>query len=83
MIRPSRDHRALAAAWTGLPPRDRLMLTLLYFEGLTAVETARALGCSVREVERTVELRLTRLSRMLARTTSRRAPVRPEARKAA
>lgn len=37
------------------------MLALLYFEGLTPTEAARALGCPVREVEYTVESRLAKL----------------------
>ena len=39
------------------------MLTLLFYEKLTPTETARALGCSVRDVVRTVESRLVKLSR--------------------
>jgi len=39
------------------------MLTLLFYEKLTPTETARALDCSVREVVRTVESRLQKLSR--------------------
>jgi DNA-directed RNA polymerase specialized sigma24 family protein len=52
-----------AASWKRLPARERMMLTLLFYEKLTPTETARALGCSVRDVVRTVESRLDRLSR--------------------
>jgi DNA-directed RNA polymerase specialized sigma24 family protein len=52
-----------AASWKRLPARERMMLTLLFYEKLTPTETARALGCSVRDVVRTVEARLERLSR--------------------
>jgi DNA-directed RNA polymerase specialized sigma subunit len=48
-----------------MPQRERLMLTLLFYEKLTPTETARALGCSVRDVIRTVESRLEKLSRAL------------------
>jgi len=51
------------ASWKRLPARERVMLTLLFYEKLTPTETARALGCSVRDVVRTVESRLDRLSR--------------------
>jgi DNA-directed RNA polymerase specialized sigma24 family protein len=53
--------RRLRMAWSRIPSRERVMLALLYFEGLTPVETARALGCPVREVQRTVEQRMARL----------------------
>ena len=46
-----------------MPARERMMITLLFYEKLTPTETARALGCSVREVVRTVESRLEKLSR--------------------
>lgn len=78
MLKPGRDRQRLTWAWSRLPARDRLILTLLYFEGLSPVEAARAAGCSVRDVERTVELRLTGFSRALAR-----AAVRTESRRAA
>jgi len=39
------------------------MLTLLFYEKLTPTEAARALGCSVRDVVRTVESRLEKMSR--------------------
>lgn len=46
-----------------MPARERMMLTLLFYEKLTPTETARALGCSVRDVVRSVESRLEKLSR--------------------
>jgi DNA-directed RNA polymerase specialized sigma24 family protein len=67
-------------AWSRIPARERLMLALLYFEGLTAVEAARALGCPVREVERTVELRLAKLFLL---TRGRRSSAAPLARRKA
>ena len=54
-----------SASWRRMPQRERLMLTLRYYEKLTPTETARALGCSVRDVVRTVESRLDKLSRAL------------------
>lgn len=54
----------LKMAWSRVPARERLMLTLIYFEGLTPVEAARALGCPVHEVEQTVELRLAKLLKL-------------------
>jgi DNA-directed RNA polymerase specialized sigma24 family protein len=52
-----------SASWKRVPARERMMLTLLFYEKLTPTETARALGCSVRDVVRTVESRLEKLSR--------------------
>ena len=52
-----------SASWKRLPARERLMFTLLLYEKLTPTETARAIGCSVREVVRTVASRLESLSR--------------------
>jgi DNA-directed RNA polymerase specialized sigma24 family protein len=51
------------ASWKRLPARERLMLTLLFYEKLTPTEAARAMGCSVHEIVRTVESRLQKLSR--------------------
>ena len=62
MLKHAAIKSRLAISWKRIPPRERLMLTLLFFEGLTFVETARALGCSVREVEQTVEIHLAKLS---------------------
>jgi RNA polymerase sigma factor (sigma-70 family) len=71
--------RRLMMAWSRVPARERQIFALLYFEGLTTVEAARALGCPVREVEKTVEQRL---SKLLALTRIRR-PAREPRRKAA
>lgn len=63
-----------AASWKRLPQRERMMLTLLFYEKLTPTETARALGCSVREVVRTVESRLEKWSRAARLSLVARAP---------
>jgi len=63
MLRHPSTRLLSAASWKRLPARERMMLTLLFYEKLTPTETARALGCSVRDVVRTVESRLDRLSR--------------------
>jgi RNA polymerase sigma factor (sigma-70 family) len=83
MLKANGDRARLSAMWSKLPGRDRLIFTLLYFEGLTVVEAARAVGCSVREVERTVETRLAKLSRILALAPRRRAVTREMRRQAA
>jgi DNA-directed RNA polymerase specialized sigma24 family protein len=70
----------LIMAWSRVPARERLMLTLLYFEGLTPVEAARALGCPVHEVEKTVELRLAKLLKL---TRGSRRPAGKEPRRKA
>jgi DNA-directed RNA polymerase specialized sigma24 family protein len=70
----------LMMVWSRVPARERLMLTLLYFEGLTPVEAARALGCPVHEVEQTVELRLAKLLKL---TRGRRPAGKEPRRKAA
>jgi DNA-directed RNA polymerase specialized sigma24 family protein len=60
--RPVASSLLLRASWKRLPARERMMFTLLLYEKLTPTETARALGCSVRDVVRTVESRLEKLS---------------------
>ena len=83
-MKASRMRERLLAAWDRIPARERLMLTLLYFEGLTPIEAARALGCPVREVERTVEHRLAKLLPLAAeRAPRRRAPPSEPRRRAA
>lgn len=58
-----------AAEWKRISARERVMFALLFYERLTPVETARTLGCTVREVLRTVETRFARLGLTLARPT--------------
>lgn len=58
--------------WKRLSGRERLMFALLFYEGLTPTEAARAMGCTLREVLRTVETRLERLSLTLAKTPTTR-----------
>ncbi|MEV4718287.1 SigE family RNA polymerase sigma factor [Micromonospora noduli] len=58
--RPARDDVAhevaqrelLTAALASLPPRQRAVLFLRYYEDLSEVETARRLGCAVGTVKR-------------------------------
>jgi len=64
-MRSAAARKRLALCWKRVPLRERLMLTLVFFEGLTFTETARALGCSVREVETSIEVRLSKLSAAL------------------
>lgn len=65
--------RRFVAEWKRISARERLMFSLLYYEGLTPTETARTLGCSVREVLRTVETRFARLSLAIGRLPAARA----------
>jgi RNA polymerase sigma-70 factor, ECF subfamily len=44
--------RALLQTLQRLPPRERAATTLIYDEGLTGAEAARALGTSVKAIER-------------------------------
>lgn len=44
------DHELLAAV-RGLPPRQRAVIALRYYEDLTEVQTAELLGCSVGTVK--------------------------------
>ena len=44
--RRSADRAALLVALERVPPRQRAVLVLRYFEGLTIAETAATLGCS-------------------------------------
>ena len=57
-----------ASQWKRLTSRERLIFALLYYEGLTPTEAARAMDCTLREVLRTVETRLERLSQTLSKT---------------
>ena len=65
MLRPRTALRRLASAWSRLTARERLVLALLFYEGLSPTEAARAVGCTVREIERLVEARLGRLQDFL------------------
>lgn len=62
--RPSRA-QGPCDQWKRVPARERLMLSLLFYEGLTPTETARAMGCTVREVVRATESRLERMRRSM------------------
>jgi len=75
-MRSAAARKRLAICWKRVPLRERLMLTLVFFEGLTFIETARALGCSVREVETSIEARLSKLSAALV-SSARDAAVEP------
>ena len=52
---------ALLQALAGLPPRQRAVLVLRYFEQLDEAETAAVLGCSVGTVKSTASRALARL----------------------
>jgi DNA-directed RNA polymerase specialized sigma24 family protein len=82
MLKPGSARARLSGAWSRLPSRERLVLVLLFYEGLTPTEAARALGCTVGEIERLVEARLARLLGAL-RAAARRAPARRRRRAAA
>jgi DNA-directed RNA polymerase specialized sigma24 family protein len=74
--------RRLSSLWSRLSARERLVLTLLFYEGLTATEAARTLGCTVREIERLVEARLSRFQSSMvpaAVAPARRRRARPSA----
>ena len=77
-----------SASWKRVPARERMMLALLFYEKLSPTETARALGCSVRDVLRTVESRLEKLSRaarlsLVVRTPRAASPAASEPRRRA
>jgi RNA polymerase sigma factor (sigma-70 family) len=55
------DRLELVAALRTLPPRQRAVLVLRYFDDLTEAETARLLGCSVGTVKSTTSRALARL----------------------
>lgn len=58
---PDPDRIALAAALDDLPPRMRACLSLHYYAGLTATETAAALGISANTVKFHLKAGLERL----------------------
>jgi RNA polymerase sigma-70 factor (sigma-E family) len=55
----------LIAALATLPPRQRAVLVLRYFEDLSEAETARVMGCSVGTVKSTASRGLARLQTAL------------------
>ena len=59
---------ALVAALARLPPRQRAVLVLRYFEDLSESETAAALQCSVGTVKSTASRALARLQSTLTTT---------------
>jgi DNA-directed RNA polymerase specialized sigma24 family protein len=61
----------VAAALARRGARERLVLTLLLYERLYPIEVAKALGISLRQVERTYDALLAELRRSLVRGTLR------------
>jgi RNA polymerase sigma-70 factor (sigma-E family) len=61
----------LVAALATLPPRQRAVLVLRYFEDLSESETAAALQCSVGTVKSTASRALARLQSTLATTATK------------
>ncbi|GAA2395724.1 SigE family RNA polymerase sigma factor [Dactylosporangium salmoneum] len=57
---------ALSRALAQLPPRQRAVLVLRYWEQLTEAETADALGCSIGTVKSTASRGLARLRELTA-----------------
>ncbi|WP_238007227.1 SigE family RNA polymerase sigma factor [Dactylosporangium sp. AC04546] len=57
---------ALVQALSGLPPRQRAVLVLRYWEQLTEAEAAETLGCSVGTVKSTASRGLARLRELTA-----------------
>ncbi|GAA1885509.1 RNA polymerase sigma factor [Actinomadura bangladeshensis] len=62
-VPPVRDDSAVAEVFRALPDRDREVLALLGWEGLSVTEIATVLGCS----RNTVSIRLHRARRRFAR----------------
>lgn len=60
--------QALASALGQLPPRQRVMVVLRFYEDLTEVQTAALLGCSVGTVKSTTSRALARLRTSVALT---------------
>ena len=52
MLEMAEDHASIDAAMAALPPRYRMVVALVYEEGLSGAETARLLGLSAKAVER-------------------------------
>ena len=67
------DARAeLLGALAVLPPRQRAVLVLRYFEDLSEAQVAQTLGCSVGTVKSTASRGLARLREALRSRTARR-----------
>ncbi len=66
------DSVRVDAALEALDPRDRHVLALLLMERLTPLETAGALRMTVRQVEQTFELALSRIAEETGVARSRR-----------
>ncbi len=73
----NRDY--LLRALAGLPPRQRTVLVLRYFDDLSEIETAQLLGCSVGTVKSQAARGLARL-RAAAAAGDRRPAAEPHAR---
>ena len=67
--------RMIAAILTTLPPRQRAVLVLRYFEQLTEAETAEVLGCSIGTVKSTASRALQRLRAGIGQDGELRLPV--------
>lgn len=67
----SASRRRIAAALSHRGVRERLVLSLLLYERLEAIEVADALGISVRQVERTYASLIAGLRRSLAQPATR------------
>ncbi|MBO9523934.1 MAG: SigE family RNA polymerase sigma factor [Nocardioidaceae bacterium] len=61
---PERDH-ALFAALRRLPPRQRAVVALRYYEDLSEAQTAAVLGCSVGTVKSQAHQAMARLRELL------------------
>jgi len=84
---PARDgtealhqRHALVRALATLPPRQRAVLVLRYWEQLTEAEAAQVLGCSVGTIKSTTSRALARLREVTAAWTSDGVPARKGAR---
>lgn len=62
------DQAVLAAALCELPPRQRAVVVLRYFDDLSEADTAAVLGCAVGTVKSSTSRALTRLRELLGET---------------